>query len=150
MTSGKSPGWSLDPGDEIRRSELHRRYGGAGQGGIEPSGRTPNVLIFSDPRAGESYGYTYDKWIDGVFHFTGEGQVGDQVMKWGNGAILNHRKDGRALRVFRGARDVVTYMGEFELAADPYYRASTRDRLGHERRVIVFRLVPVGAVAEEG
>src|SRR5713226_2563506 len=148
MAAGKGT-WTLTPGDEIKRSDLHRQYGGAGQGGIEPSGRTPNVLIFSDPDAGEAYGYDYDKWVKGVFHFTGEGQVGDQVLKWGNRAILDHRKDGRALRVFKGVRGIVTYLGEFDLAADPYYYADANDRLGHRRRVIVFRLVPVGAVADE-
>jgi len=100
-------------------------------------------------RAGEAYGYKYDRWEAGVFHFTGDGQVGDQELRWGNRAIINHRKDGRALRVFRGARGVVTYVGEFDLAADPYYYAEATDRLGHNRRVIVFKLVPVGAVADE-
>jgi hypothetical protein len=149
VTVGKGIGWSLDPGDEIKRTDLHRRYGGAGQGGIEPSAKTPNVLIFSDLRAGEAYGYKYDRWETGVFHFTGDGQVGDQEFRWGNRAIINHRKDGRALRVFQGARGMVTYVGEFDLAADPYYYAVATDRLGNKRRVIVFRLVPVGAVADE-
>lgn len=138
--------WTLEPGDTILRKELHQRYGGAGQGGIEPSARTPNVFIFSDARAGAKYGYIYDRWRDGVFHFNGDGQVGDQVMKFGNRAILDHRKRGRALRVFEGVSGIVTYQGEFELAADPYYMAEARDRFSERtRKVIVFRLVPVGA-----
>jgi hypothetical protein len=47
----------LRPGDTIRRVELHRRYGGGGQGGISPSTKTPNVFIFSDPARGEQHGY---------------------------------------------------------------------------------------------
>jgi hypothetical protein len=50
---GDQPGpvrWSLEPGDTILRKELQRRYGGAGQGGIEPSAKTPNVFIFSDSK----------------------------------------------------------------------------------------------------
>src|SRR5205809_6876158 len=127
MAGGKGIGWSLGPGDQIKRSELHHHYGGGGQGGIEPSAKTPNVLIFSDPIAGEAYGYKYDRWIDGVFHFTGEGQVGDQVLTHGNRAILDHRRHGRALRVFRGVRSVITYVGEFDLASDAYYYAEAKD-----------------------
>src|ERR1700694_967630 len=149
---GERPGpkrWSLEPGDTIPRKELHKQYGGAGQGGIEPSAKTPNVFIFSDRKSGEKYGYIYDRWLDGVFHFTGDGQVGDQVMKFGNRAILDHRKQGRVLRVFEGVRGIVTYSGEFDLAADPYYIAEAKDRLGNARKVFVFRLVPVGAAAAD-
>jgi hypothetical protein len=137
--------WDLEPGDTILRKDLHRRYGGAGQGGIEPSAKTPNVFIFSDRKAGEKYGYVHDRWTDGEFHFTGDGQVGDQVMKFGNRAILDHLKHGRALRVFEGVRGAVTYLGEFDLASDPYYVAKAKDRLGSDRNVYVFRLIPVGA-----
>src|SRR6202165_5139405 len=145
-SSPHSPRWTLEPGDSIRRKDLHLRFGGAGQGGIEPSARTPNVFIFSDPHAGEKYGYVYDRWQDGVFHYTGDGQVGDQVMKYGNRAIRDHKKDGRALRVFKGVRGTVTYQGEFEVAADPFYVAEARDKFSDRvRKVFVFRLVPVGA-----
>jgi len=140
----------LKPGDRIVRKELHKRYGAAGQGGIEPSARTPNVFIFSDPKAGEPYGYVFDRWREGAFHFTGDGQVGDQQMKFGNRAILDHRRDGRALRVFSGVRGTVTYLGEFEVAADPFYYAEARDRISERpRKVIVFRLVPVGDTARQ-
>jgi len=135
--------WDLEPGDTILRKDLHKKYGGGGQGGIEPSARTPNVFIFSDPSAGEKYGYVYDRWETGVFHFTGDGQVGDQVMKFGNRAIRDHVKDKRALRVFSGVRGKVRYQGEFELAPNPYYMASARSRDSERvRQVIVFRLVP--------
>jgi hypothetical protein len=135
--------WDLQPGDTILRKEIHKQYGGAGQGGIEPSARTPNVFIFSDPKVGEKYGYVFDHWNDGVFHFTGDGQVGDQVMKFGNRAIRDHRKHKRRLRVFGGVSGTVTYWGEFELGADPFYTREAKDRSGDLRKVIVFRLVPI-------
>lgn len=136
--------WTLSPGDEIQRTELQERYGGRTQGGIGPSRKTPNVFVFSDPVAGEKHGY-YDGWRDdGCFHYTGEGQRGDQEMKSGNATILNHADDGRVLRVFMGARGVVTYEGEFDLDSEqPYYRTDapeTND--GPLREVIVFRLRP--------
>lgn len=107
--------WDLVPGDRISRKELQEQYGGRTQGGIGPSKKTPNVLIFRDPVSGEQHGY-YDGWQpDGCFHYTGEGQRGDQRMVSGNRSILDHEADGRTLRVFEGARGEVGYVGEFVL-----------------------------------
>ena len=136
--------WALQPGETVERTWLHARYGGRGQGGIGPSRRSPNVFVFSDPAAGEPHGY-FDGWrADGCFHHTGEGQRGDQELKSGNAAILNHQADGRALRVFQGARGRVTYQGEFDLAADPSYYTTDAPETRSERTrtVIVFRLRP--------
>ncbi|MFJ4185555.1 restriction endonuclease [Kitasatospora sp. NPDC089509] len=141
---GEVPGskWVLQPGDEIERKQLHSVYGGRTQGGIGPSARTPNVMIFADPVAGEKFGY-YDGWMpDGLFHYTGEGQYGDQRMLSGNASILNHQAEGRALRVFQGARGRVRYVGEF--AADGWYQADAPEfGDGPLRKVIVFRLRPL-------
>jgi hypothetical protein len=136
--------WDLNPGDEIERKVLQAKYGGRTQGGIGPSNKSPNVFIFSDPVAGEPHGY-FDGWReDGCFHYTGEGQYGDQQMKSGNAAILNHGEDGRALRVFMGARGFVTYEDEFELDPEqPWYTTDAPETGdGPVRKVIVFRLRP--------
>jgi hypothetical protein len=136
--------WDLAPGDEIERKVLQQKYGGRTQGGIGPSKKSPNVFIFSDPVAGEPHGY-FDGWRDdGYFHYTGEGQFGDQQMKSGNAAILNHEADGRVLRVFMGARGFVTYEDEFELADEqPWYTTDAPETGdGPVRKVIVFRLRP--------
>jgi hypothetical protein len=138
------PEWTLDPGTKVERVALQEEFGGRTQGGIGPSRKSPNVLIFSDPVAGEPHGY-YDGWqSDGCFHYTGEGQRGDQEMKSGNAAILNHEREGRALRLFEGARGQVTYAGEFELDdAEPFYRTDAPETGdGPLREVIVFRLRP--------
>lgn len=139
--------WALDPGEEIERKALQQRYGGRTQGGIGPSKSSPNVFLFSDPVAGEPHGY-FDGWrADGYFHYTGEGQRGDQQMKSGNAAILNHEAEGRALRLFLGARGQVAYEGEFKLAPDPpfYTTDAPETNNGPVRSVIVFRLRPVDA-----
>src|ERR1700676_4205925 len=82
--------WALQPGDAIERKVLQARYGGGQQGGGGPARGSPKGLIFSEPAAGEPHGY-FDGWrADGCFHYTGEGQRGDQEMKSGNAAILNH------------------------------------------------------------
>ena len=140
--------WDLQPGDTIRRVELHRRLGGGGQGGISPSTKTPNVFIFSDPARGAAHGYIDDWRDDGLFHYTGEDQCGDQQMRAGNKAILQHREDDRALRVFRGVGGEVTYRGRFDLATDPPWYSTDAPESGRPdvvRKVIVFRLRPVDA-----
>lgn len=135
--------WDLQPGTEIKRTELHQKFGGRPRGGIGPSSRTPNVFIFSDPETGEQHGYK-DVWMtDGYLHYTGEGQRGDQEMKSGNASIRNHAIDGRALRVFQGTGGVVTYVDEFEIdTTEPFYRTDSESGEGDVREVIVFRLRP--------
>jgi hypothetical protein len=137
--------WSLAPGTTILRTSLHGLFGGRNQGGIGPSRSSPNVFVFSDPAAGEQHGY-YDGWqADGCFHYTGEGQRGDQQMKSGNASILNHVADGRALRIFEGARGTVAYVDEFEIDDhEPFYRTDAQEtENGPLREVIVFRLRPM-------
>jgi hypothetical protein len=144
-TAGPVPEWTLRPGDTIERKELHSLFGGRTQGGIGPSAKTPNVFVFTDPVAGEKHGY-YDDWMpDGRFHYSGEGQYGDQQMVSGNASILNHQVEGRALRVFQGARGTITYRGEFTIdQKSPWYEADAPESNdGPLRKVIVFRLVPV-------
>ncbi|MGV9395646.1 restriction endonuclease [Streptomyces sp. NPDC003668] len=139
--------WNLEPGDVIERKQLHVKYGGRTQGGIGPSAKTPNVMIFTDPIAGEKHGY-YDGWMpDGLFHYSGEGQYGDQRMLSGNASILNHEAEGRALRVFQGARGNVTYLGRF--AANGWYEADAPETGdGPLRKVIVFKLRPLDTPAK--
>jgi hypothetical protein len=137
--------WALQPGEAIERTMLHERYGGRKQGGIGPSRLSPNVLIFSDPAAGEPHG-DFDGWrADGCFHYTGEGQRGDQEMKSGNAAILNSEAEGRALRLFLGARGRVTYEGRFGLAPDRHFYTTDAPETGGgpTRNVIVFRMLPL-------
>lgn len=62
-----------------------------------------------------SIGYT-DGWnADGTYIYTGEGQRGDQTMRRGNLAILDHGTQGKRLRLFEGTSGgLITYLGEFE------------------------------------
>jgi hypothetical protein len=142
--------WTIERGENIARTALHARYGGSRQGGIAPSRLSQNVLVFSEAASGEQHGY-FDGWRDdGCFHYTGEGQRGDQQMRGGNVAILKAAVDGRALRVFDGARGRVTYEGLFELdAANPYYTTDAPEtKTGRTRTVIVFRLRPLNRPPE--
>lgn len=140
--------WTLNPGDTIKRTVLHSQYGGGGQGGIAPSAKSKNVLIFSDPKAGAKHGYLMDgQKNDDLFHYTGEGQRGDQEFKFGNAAVLNHASDGRTLRLFNGVGGIVTYLGEYELGTPSHYFADAPETgNGPLRQVIVFRLQPKSAL----
>ncbi|MFH9215922.1 EVE domain-containing protein [Streptomyces globisporus] len=146
-SEGSDPQWDLNPGEEIRRVDLHAKYGGSSQNGISPCSTTDNILIFTAPSSGHQHGY-FDTWNeDGTFHYTGEGQTGDQRMVRGNKAILEHAQFGKRLRLFDGARGTVRYLGEWTLDIDEPY---TEDQApatggGDLRKVIRFHLIPVRA-----
>ncbi len=129
-----------EPGEEIRRVTLHEELGGRRQGGISPSSKTPNVFLFTDQAQGVLHGYIYDgQRKDGFFHYTGEGQRGDQRMVQGNRAIRDHRGEGRELHLFDASSGVATYVGEFEYV-DHYTADAPETGEGQIRSVIVFRL----------
>jgi hypothetical protein len=148
--------WDLPVGALLSRAERKERFGGAMFGGIEPSRRSPNVFLYSDPSKGEAYGYNYDGWTDNgrMFLYTGEGRVGDQLMNHGNRAILEHRDQDRSLRLFVAdgwvggtAQRSQRYIGEFEIDhANPYALQEAPDANDENRTVFVFRLRSLGEV----
>jgi hypothetical protein len=148
--------WPLMPGDTLSRQDRMTRFGGGKYGGIEPSGRTPNVFVYSDPTAGSPYGYNYDGWTADGSHFlyTGEGRRGDQKLREGNKALLEHAQQGRAVRLFvadgrepGSDEKIQRYVGEFSVdSSNPVARAEAPDVLGIPRSVLVFRLKPMGRV----
>lgn len=130
----------LEPGNTTSRVSLHERLGGRRQGGISPSSKSPNVFLFTDQARGVLHGYIYDgQRKDGLFHYTGEGQFGDQRMVQGNRAIRDHREEGRELHVFDARAGTATYIGEFEYV-DHYTADAPESGGGKIRSVIVFRL----------
>lgn len=139
--------FTLTPGTRLQRVELHDRYGGNRQAGISSASKTGCIFLFTGD-AGHRYGYDYDgPQSDGSFHYTGEGQEGEQTLVRGNAAIA--RRD-RPLHLFRMVgRGVVEYVGEFALdTKQPYYPADALDKNLAMRAVLVFRLWPVGRVSE--
>jgi hypothetical protein len=149
--------WKLKPGEFLTRDQRRLEYGGATQGGIQPSAQTPNVFLYSDPKRGELLGYLFDGWNEDktVFLYTGEGLNGDQRLLSGNKAIVDHKKDGRSLRLFvadgfvPGSRTVnQRYVGEFEIdETNPFIQEEAPNADDPElRSVYVFRLRPVGEV----
>ena len=148
--------WSEPIGSESIREEIKSKYGGNPQAGIMASGRTPNVMVFTDPEEATENGYNFDGWVDeDLFQYTGEGRVGDQTWRRGNKRLGEHRSNQDAVRLFvangiqPGTEDTKKhlYLGEFELdEAEPFLRAECPDRKQDNRVVYVFRLRPVGEV----
>lgn len=147
--------WKMEIGDRATRAEIQADYGGGSQGGILPSRSTPNVVLFSDPSKGKTFGYDFDGWAEDGAHFlyTGEGQIGDQLLTKGNLAIASHVSTGKALRLFVAVDRVAgsgtlihEYIGQFEIdKLQPYVRADALDRENERRSVIVFRIKPHGS-----
>ncbi|TFE55068.1 hypothetical protein E3E14_06010 [Streptomyces sp. ICN441] len=151
------------PGEITTRAAMKDVFGGGPQGGIITTTTSPNVLIYTDHDAGAVFGYK-DGWLDEedergrVFEYTGAGTEGDQTFLGrkgvGNKAILQHVDDGNALRLFMAAGKVPgsgtkwqRYVGEFELDAEqPYVIRQALDKHKALRKVIVFRLRPMGPV----
>ncbi|RGD59464.1 hypothetical protein DR950_18180 [Kitasatospora xanthocidica] len=140
---------SIQPGTTLTRRRVHDLFGGRLQGGISPT-KGERILVFiglpkpGSPAPGLS--------PDGTLHYVGEGAKGDQQFTQSNRALLHHKEDGRRVHVFQdrgthliGGERLYKYIGEFEVAADnPYYYADEVNQHGQARRVINFRLRPVG------
>lgn len=134
-----------------RRTQIHGPFGGSLQSGISPSAKAPAVFIFTGD-SGEQFGYTDRSDAFGVFHYTGEGQVGDMQLRGGNKAILEHASNGASLHLFKalgkkaGKSLGQQYMGEF-VCADHVWKDGL-DRNGSSRRIIQFHLLPIDRVNE--
>ena len=138
----QSEEWTLLKGQSILRRLLHDRYGGTRQGGIAPSARTHNIFLFTDESSNSEHGYESDHWIDDeTFLYCGGGQTGNQSLTKFNYAILNHKEDGKKLRLFSPASGTITYLGELEIDSEnPYEWIKGYGRDGNLREVIMFHL----------
>lgn len=129
-----------------RAADIHDQYGGTRQSGISPSASHPFIFLFTGD-SGEAYGYD-DGWQadDGVFLYTGQGQIGDMEFVRGNKAIRDHISDGKQLFLFRatGKGKPVEFIGEFECASIDF--ASGPDLNGSTRKTIRFNLTPINSM----
>lgn len=129
----------FDIGKEYKRKEdIHNLYGGQSQGGISTPKNHPFIFIFTSD-AGEQHGYKDEYRDDGVFWYTGEGQVGDMKIASGNKAILEHAKNNKIIYVFEYTKKAyVRYVGSAECLG--YHEEIRPDREGDDRTVFVFHL----------
>jgi 5-methylcytosine-specific restriction enzyme A len=131
-----------------RQKDIHARFKGQEQGGISTPANGPFIFLFTG-ETGEQYGYK-DHWTDdGVFLYTGEGQIGNMEFVRGNKAIRNHSADGKDLLLFEalGKGNGVRFKGQFSCSS--WETKPGADKAGHQRKIIVFHLVPNTAIPEE-
>lgn len=126
-------------GREYRRKpDIHEKYGGQRQGGISTPKDVPSVFLFTS-NAGEQHGYKDEYRPDGLFWYTGEGQLADMKMEGGNKAILTHVESKKSLHVFEYTRKAhVRYLGKAECLG--YHEEVRPNREGDDRIVFVFHL----------
>lgn len=96
------------------------------------------MLIFSDPVSGSPFGYDAHDYLESnIYHYTGEGRVGNQQLVRGNRALLD---PARELLLF-AKQDAKTwrFVGEVALAEPAYLEAKATDQNGNQRTVLVFR-----------
>ncbi len=128
------------PGQIYRRRVLHSLYGGQEQGGISTPSNHPFIMLFTG-ESGISHGYE-DGWTeDGIFLYTGEGQVGDMSFVRGNRALRDHLQDSKDVHLFQHVeKGLVRYVGQMIVTG--YSERMGPDTAGRSRRTIVFELVP--------
>jgi hypothetical protein len=79
---GPYPRPTFQRGKTYRRAELHRQFGGQERGGISTPKEHPIIMLFTG-ETGEQFGYS-DGWTeDGIFYYTGEGQIGPMTFERG-------------------------------------------------------------------
>jgi len=123
-----------------RQAQIHALLGGQQQGGISTPRDNPVVIAFTG-EAGISHGYR-DFWDDNeIFHYYGEGQIGDMRYTGGNRALDKHVSDGKKLILFQmmGKGRPYRYLGEF-VSLTSYIQPNTPDTNGELRDAIVFRM----------
>lgn len=134
--------WHLPKGSVLLRRDIHEVYGGQRYGGISAPKESQYVFLFTDPRTGKKFGY--DKFEgpqpDGSYHYSGEGQVGDQEFKRGNKTVLLSRELGKTILLFEAESPHAKFLGEFTLGNPEYTIVIAPDIHGAPRRVILFHL----------
>ena len=121
-------------------------YGGQPQGGISTPSKHPLIFLFTGS-SGKEFGYE-DNWDNsGIYHYTGEGQLGDMKFAKGNLAIKNHMKNGKELHLFKQLdKGGVEYICQVQY--EGYDIRKGLDKNKQEREIIVFALKPIGNIKQ--
>ncbi|MER6322733.1 hypothetical protein [Streptomyces coelicoflavus] len=145
----------LVPGMLTTRDAIAAAYGCGTFQGIEPADDAGKVFVYSDPSAGEEYGYTFDGRAEDdeygpLYLYTGAGTKGDQKPSGRNGSLLTADEKNREVHLFvengkvpgSGAKQQ-RYIGQMVVdLVKPYEvrRAPGKDKV--MRNVLVFRFRP--------
>ena len=132
---------AFEIGQTVTNKELVSQFGCSPQGGIRRAHKTNTLVIISIHAASRAKVYD-DKKIDNVFHYTGMGMSGDQILTFAqNKTIYESRTNGVALHFFEVFKaKEYTYMGEVELHGEPYQEMQVGED-GVDRKVWMFPLL---------
>lgn len=127
----------LEIGSVLKNNDLTEIFGCSPQGGMRRSHATNTLVIISN-HVDSIYD---DRWIDGVLHYTGMGQEGDQSIEaTQNRTLAESDENDVSVHLFEVFTDKqYTYTGEVALAGAPYFEHQA-DKNGLDRRVVVFPL----------
>jgi 5-methylcytosine-specific restriction protein A len=128
----------LVQGQIIDNQVLCQIFGCGPQGGMRRSLKT-NTLVLISNHVESIYD---DRWLGGVFHYTGMGQKGNQSLTFNqNKTLAESRSNGVEIHLFEVNKEKeYTYQGRVSLASDPYTEIQPDiDKL--DRNVFVFPLV---------
>jgi 5-methylcytosine-specific restriction protein A len=124
-------------GDTLTNDRLCEMFQCSPQGGMRRSLKT-NTLVLISNHVDSVY---HDRWIDGVLHYTGMGQKGDQSLDFmQNKTLAQSGSTDVAVHLFEVHVDgIYTYVGIVQLAGKPYNEMQP-DADGVMRTVWVFPL----------
>ena len=133
-------------GEKFKRSEMHKIVGGSFRHGMTSCSNGTEFLLFHDSKKNKKFGY--DVWegaqIDGSFHYTGQGTIGDQKLNKSNKALIKSDDLGHKIHLIESNDGICTYIGEFMLGEPQYEIRDAPDVNKHKmRKVFVFKLIPV-------
>jgi len=130
---------ALRPGTIYRRSELSELgVLGDEQKGISYPANGEHVILFSQGRRGNDYGYE-DRWVDGLFEFYGEWRgAGDMQLERGNLSIVQRPRELYLFEYVDGSKH--RYVGRFAYVD---HEERPVERTGSQVKAIVFKLRPL-------
>lgn len=131
---------NLEQGAELNNEKLCELFGISPQGGMRRSLKN-DVLVLVSNRVESLY---QDRFVDGVIHYTGMGQIGDQDLNTSQNKTLNEsRSNGISVFLFEVLEPKkYTFTGRVHLVGEPYQEVQ-EDIEGNDRKVWMF---PLGLV----
>jgi 5-methylcytosine-specific restriction protein A len=127
----------LEKGSILNNKQLCQLFGCSTQGGMRRSLKT-NTLVIVSNHVESIYD---DRWIDGIFHYTGMGRTGDQSLTSSqNKTLAESDTNNVAVHLFEVDHDKeYRYQGLIKLAGPPY-QETQQDESKTDRLVWVFPL----------
>jgi hypothetical protein len=139
----------IQPGTELTSTDLKSIFKGQEEGGMRYSKATNSLLLVTDHNKLSATSIYGDEWVDGVLHYRGTGQRGNQNIDFaGNKRLMHSAGDDTGVHlVERCGKGRYRYLGRVDLVGEPYRRNEV-DADGKMRLVWVFPLRLVDPAAE--